>query len=391
MYSKLSIASYNSQGSGTGRIEYVQKLIDTNDFVLIQEHWLRNNQFPFYEKHVPGINTHCISAMDDTVVSCGRPFGGCAIIWRQTLGASVSPIVINCKRVCAVKIQIHGHIILLFNVYMPYYNNMDSLSDYNEVLGIISSISLSEEYDDLLIGGDFNTNATRQGDPLTTLFSNFVNENGLFCGLDALIDQVDHTFESKSLDSVTSIIDHFIMSQGLFSGLKEYASVHNGDNLSDYCPIIASFAIDVNHCPTSETYMSPNKAKLNWDKATSECISQYQYLLHESLSMLHFPNDFLACNDFCCKDPSHVYYINQLSTEIVNATLDAGNETIPKCKKRDRKSVTGWNEFVSDYRKDAIFWHKVWKDSGKPNTGFLKDMRNSTRYAYHYALKYVKK
>ena len=107
----------------------------------------------------------------------------------------------------------------LFNVYMPYYNNTDSLTEYNEVLGVISSISLTEEYDDLLIGGDFNTNVNRHGDPLSNLFSSFINDNGLYCGLNAPVNLVDHTFESKSLESVTSVIDHFIMFQGLFSNL----------------------------------------------------------------------------------------------------------------------------------------------------------------------------
>ena len=62
------------------------------------------------------------------MVSCGRPFGGCAIIWRQRLDASVTPIVTVCNKVCVVKIEISGHSIVLFNVYMPYYNNTDYLN-----------------------------------------------------------------------------------------------------------------------------------------------------------------------------------------------------------------------------------------------------------------------
>ena len=54
------------------------------------------------------------------MVSCGIPFGGCAIIWRQSLDAGVTPIVTVFKRVYAVKIQISEHRILLFNVYVPY-------------------------------------------------------------------------------------------------------------------------------------------------------------------------------------------------------------------------------------------------------------------------------
>ena len=38
MFSKFSLALYNTQGSGTGCIEYVQKMINTCDFELSQEH-----------------------------------------------------------------------------------------------------------------------------------------------------------------------------------------------------------------------------------------------------------------------------------------------------------------------------------------------------------------
>ena len=57
---------------------------------------------------------------------------------------------------------------------------------------------------------------------------------------------------------------------------------------------------------------------------------------------------------------------------------------------KNGKSLIGWDEFVSYNRQEAILWHKVWKDSGKANTGFIKDMRNNSRYAYHYELKYVR-
>ena len=75
---------------------------------------------------------------------------------------------------------------------MPYYNNTDSLSEYK-----LFSISLTEEYDDLLIGGDFNTHVNRHGEPRSNLFSSYINDNGLYCGLNAPVNLVDHTFESK--------------------------------------------------------------------------------------------------------------------------------------------------------------------------------------------------
>ena len=62
--------------------------------------------------------------------------------------------------------------------------------------------------------------------------------------------------------------------------------------MSDHCPIIASFSIDVKYWQVSETYTAQSKAKLDWDRATSEYITQYPCLLHKTLSQLQFPNDF---------------------------------------------------------------------------------------------------
>ena len=45
MASKLSIVTYNSQGS---RTEYIGKLLADNDFVFIQEHWLYESHFNLY-------------------------------------------------------------------------------------------------------------------------------------------------------------------------------------------------------------------------------------------------------------------------------------------------------------------------------------------------------
>ena len=89
MNNYLSLASYNSQGSGPGRFEYISKLINENDFVLIQEHWLMECQFDLYSKHVNDINAHCVSAMPSNNINHGCPYGGCSILWKKSLNARV--------------------------------------------------------------------------------------------------------------------------------------------------------------------------------------------------------------------------------------------------------------------------------------------------------------
>ena len=53
--------------------------------------------------------------------------------------------------------------------------------------------------------------------------------------------------------------------------------------------------------------------------------------------------------------------------------------------------VAGWKEYVSDNRKNALFWHQYWLDQGRPSQGQIALIRRRTRAKYHYAVRYVNK
>ena len=58
---------------------------------------------------------------------------------------------------------------------------------------------------------------------------------------------------------------------------------------------------------------------------------------------------------------------------------------------KTKKVIPGWNDYVEYHRKEAIFWHYIWKCNNSPRVGTIADIRNSTRAKYHYALRYVRK
>ena len=84
MGTKLKLATYNSTGFGPGKPEYVSKLIQQHDFVLLQEHWLYENQFHRINniECTDKILSHNVSAMDSSVFHNGRGYGGCSILWK---------------------------------------------------------------------------------------------------------------------------------------------------------------------------------------------------------------------------------------------------------------------------------------------------------------------
>ena len=63
---------------------------------------------------------HGISGMKENELITCRPFGGVEIEWNKTIKCKISPVPVTSRRMCAMVIQVNGHNIMLFNVYMPH-------------------------------------------------------------------------------------------------------------------------------------------------------------------------------------------------------------------------------------------------------------------------------
>ena len=91
--------------------------------------------------------------MDSSQILHGRPYGGVAIIFPDSLGSSATFIDSKSDRLCALRLHIHSIQLYLFCMYMPCdLNDQLSIGNYESVL--------SEIY--VCIGGDFNTQFSRR-------------------------------------------------------------------------------------------------------------------------------------------------------------------------------------------------------------------------------------
>ncbi len=83
----IRCVSYNCRGWNTGSLA-VRDFIDSYDLCFIQEHWLLH-------EHLSQLNIDSnflysgVSGMDSTKWLHGRPFGGCAILYRKSLAANI--------------------------------------------------------------------------------------------------------------------------------------------------------------------------------------------------------------------------------------------------------------------------------------------------------------
>jgi hypothetical protein len=107
-----------------------------------------------------------------------------------------------------------------------------------------------------------------------------------------------------------------------------------------------------------------------WYKSEQEDRDQYTSLLHDKLSQLPIP-DTLSCSDPLCSSEHHSQERDSFVLDIMSSVIEVTHQTIPmagggKRKANDpnkhcpiEKTIPGWHDEVSPYKKDAVFWHFV--------------------------------
>ena len=380
----LTICSYNVHGINNINWDYLNHLVKSHNFDLLQEHWLHNSQAHLITDHLKDVHMLCVSGMPDPEFITGRPYGGCAILWNNTMICNVEPVSCQSNRLCAVKVELQDLSILLFTLYMPCDTECDAnnVLIYNDVLCEITSLATSMNIDQIICGGDFNTDVSRTNSLHTKSLLSFAEKEHLKLLYYSSDYNVDFTFESKA-NHVRSTIDHFLVSQNLADMVTSISCDHNIDNLSDHSVLSATFDISTQYV----SVMCNNEDKLMWSSATEIDLQNYKCNLNVALLKCHLPVDALYCNDHFCVE--HGNDLQMFHDAIINSCLSA-SKCIPHSKHK-KSGIPGWTEFVGTYREKALFWHKLWKENDCPRSGFISDIRRKTRAQYHNVLKKVQR
>jgi len=95
----------------------VISLLSKCNFLLLQEHWLSDSQLSVLGNIDNNILYYGVSGSGNDSVLSGRPFGGCAILWRSDLHVNIHPIDIDSKCICAVSVSSENWKLVIVNVY----------------------------------------------------------------------------------------------------------------------------------------------------------------------------------------------------------------------------------------------------------------------------------
>jgi len=178
----MRICSFNCHGFNDSKSQYIRELLSNCDFLLLQENWLAKSQLSCLSTISDGYLSAGVCGFDSSEVPPGRPFGGCAILWRKSIDANVTFVDTGSRRLCALRICGHTAKFLLVSVYMPYEDgtvNSDRTDKFISVLSSIAHLDSLHVDRTMVIGGDFNVDLDHWHNH-TTIFNKFCDLNDLF-------------------------------------------------------------------------------------------------------------------------------------------------------------------------------------------------------------------
>ena len=385
---KVSIVSYNCQGLGPGKLEFIQDLFENHDFVLLQETWQHADALQnIIVNKIPHACVISCSPMPPNELLIGRPYGGVAIMWKTNIQCPVQCVNSQSNSVCGIKIDIQGSSLFIGNVYMPC-DCPQNENEFRSRLRELSECILSSRSDFVVVGGDYNADIDRRTSKHTAMLLEFAQAENLTIGVSLPVSDVDFTYMSK-INGCQSTLDHFLLSDNLVAHVNDYVAIHRGDNLSDHEPLRTELDIEV--LTDSDTVQRNSSVRFLWEKATSDDLQNYKHALDTRLTALTVPHDALHCTDYFCT--AHREAVQRYYDGIIEACKRAADSSI-RCTGQNRRHLNtrpGWNEHVKPFREDAMFWHSIWKSCGSPRTGHVSDIRRRTRAKYHLAVRAIKR
>ncbi len=121
-------------------------------------------------------------------------------------------------------------------------------------------------------------------------------------------------------------------------------------------------------------------------------IDQYKSELDTKLSNIMYDKDALQCKDTMCA--KHVDDLCGLYNNVLKLCIEASKCIPATCPRSDamppgRRKVPGWSQEVEHLKKEALYWHKIWRSMGQPHQGDFMEMRRITRAQYHRAVRHT--
>ena len=387
MDENFSLITYNSSGSSATRLEFIKYLLSLGTtFLLVQETWHIDSHVDKILNLNKDYQCYPVAGFDDSAeVLTGRPHGGLAIYYHQSLSNKVHSIPSQSRRIAAVSLKLSNIFnILVINVYLPNdnYSNNVCTEEFIDACNNLESIIQSSNCDGIMVCGDFNIDPKRNNAHYQYIHSLLLT-HGLKCSWSHKNASPEQTF---SLNGNSSMIDHIYLTDNLYDHILSQNVLSSPLNFSNHNPVVLKLTVSLDNIipqTTARQFVSHPA----WHKVKQKHICAYQAKLDNLLSKVHVPSA-LSCQDVHCKLGSHKDELDIFTNDILNCCLQAGT-SFPQVK--PYKTLAGWNEEIQPLRDKALLWHDIWIQAGKPHNGQLANIMRVTRLRYHHKVREVKR
>ena len=373
----MFMITYNCRGYNSIKACFIKKLLSQCDVLFIQEHWLLRAKLHLLQNISEEFIVFSKSSIDDGKLLIGRPYDGTAIFIRKSIKCTITNCDIECDRFNAMLVDFYNFTVLIACFCMPCDSN--NCDGFSSTIGAFQALTAKHAPSYVICAGDFNVDLSRLQSTQTSLFKQFRNEESLI-SVHTIGNQVEYTYCSD-ISGVKSTLDHFVISNELSDCINKHCIIEDIENRSDHAPLFVDVTLPIIKSNIKDIRHFIPKPK--WHAVTSTSLSHYKLTLDELLCKLDIPDDVLSCSNVFCE--FHSSFMSSLHEHIVSSFVTAAQESITFTQPYSKPNRThpGWNEFVKPFQSEALDWHSVWINSGRPQSSFLYDMRHSTRKAYH--------
>ena len=384
----IRVSSYNCKSlkRNTGGIA---QLCNSSDIVFLQEHWLFPSDLPLINNIHADFVSYGVSSIDPSVgLIVGRPYGGVAVLWRNSLASFVKPLSFDDDRIIGLECIIHDVKFLFLGVYLPY-NNRQNFDRYVHYLSKLKSIIDDYDSPNVCIIGDFNADVKKQSEFGDELYS-FCQGANLKIADRLLLphDSVTHVNDGSSGESW---IDHIVCTDGFYSLLCG-VSIDSTIVSSDHFPVMLQFDPGKSNGLADVNMKKERDGRwfVDWSSIADADISNYYNAVEDSLSMITVPLDALRCSSRDCH--LHIVAICDYYESIIGCVRDASRRHVASKKHNSKQRVIpGWSEFVDEKHKLYGDLYSLWALIGKPRDGYIQAQLRIAKAQFKYALRYCLK
>ena len=131
--------------------------------------------------------------------------------------------------------------------------------------------------------------------------------------------------------------------------------------------------------------------KFHWQHASEKQIHDYQTDLDKRLKSFTLPKGIISCKE--TSTCSHRPEIATFHDNIVTALNESMLAHI-SCAKNNHKTpptILGWDAEMDYARGLSLYWHNIWIQCDRPDSGIIYDIMKKFISVYHYMLRSLKK